>query len=142
VIYDNEEEFSIGGSKVLRSGSADRLTLVAAGATVHEALAASDELQRRGVTVRVIDAYSIKPIDVATLRRAADTTGLIVTIEDHGPAGGLGETVLQALSDRPVPVTILAVDKTPMSGTGEELREFAGISAGAIVATVDRLIAA
>jgi transketolase len=123
VIYDNDEEFPIGGSKVLRQRHGDRLTLVGAGATVHEALTASDTLQRSGVSVRVIDAYSIKPIDVATLRSAADTTGLIVTVEDHYPAGGLGEAVLHALADRPVPVTMLAVNKTPMSGTGEELRD-------------------
>lgn len=141
VIYDNDEEFPIGGSKVLRQRHGDRLTLVGAGATVHEALAAADTLQRSGISVRVIDAYSIKPIDVATLRAAADTTGLIVTVEDHYAAGGLGEAVLHALAGRPVPVTMLAIEKMPMSGTGEELREFAGISAGAIVATVERLIA-
>ena len=93
------------------------------------------------ISVRVIDAYSIKPIDAATLREAADATGAIVTIEDHYPAGGLGEAVLQALADRPVPVTMLAVQKTPMSGTGEELRDFIGISAAAIIKTVARLIA-
>ena len=140
VIYDNEESFRIGGSKVLRQTSKDRLTLVAAGATVHEALKAHEQLQRDGIPVRVIDAYSIKPIDATTLREAADATGAIVTIEDHYPAGGLGETVLHALADRPVPVTILAVQKTPMSGTGEELRDFTGISAAAIVKTVGRLV--
>ena len=141
VIYDNAETFPIGGSKVLRQSAADRLTLVAAGATVHEALNACDQLQRDGTPVRVIDAYSIKPIDAATLRAAADATGAIVTIEDHYPAGGLGDAVLQALADRPVPVIILAVQKMPMSGTGEELRDFMGISAAAIVKTVARLIA-
>ena len=93
-----------------------------------------------GVSARVIDCYSVKPIDVAALRAAADATGLIVTIEDHYPAGGLGEAVLQALADRPVPVTMLAVDRTPMSGTGDELRDFAGISAAAIVRTVQGLV--
>jgi transketolase len=141
VIYDNAEEFPIGGSKVLRQGDGDQVTLVASGTTVHEALKASEQLQHSGIAARVIDAYSIKPIDVATLRTAADATGQIVTIEDHYPAGGLGDAVLQALADRPVPVTILAVNKTPMSGTGEELRDFAGISAAAIVAAVQRLMA-
>jgi transketolase len=141
VIYDNTESFPIGGSKVLRQGAYDRLTLVGAGATVHEALSACDQLQRDGIAVRVIDAYSIKPIDAAALRAAADATGRIVTIEDHYPAGGLGEAVLQALADRPVPVTMLAVNKTPMSGGGEELRVFAGISAAAIVTAVRQLIA-
>jgi transketolase len=141
VIYDNQEAFPIGGSKVLRQGGSDQVTLVGAGTTVHEALTAHDQLRRDGIAVRVIDAYSIKPIDVTALRAAAEATGQMVTIEDHYPAGGLGEAVLQALADRPVPVTILAVDKTPMSGTGEELRDFAGISAAAIVDTVHRLVA-
>jgi transketolase len=104
-------------------------------------LKACDQLQRDGIPVRVIDAYSIKPIDTTTLREAADATGALVTIEDHYPAGGLGEAVLQALAARPVPVTVLAVQKTPMSGTGEELRDFTGISAAAIVKTVERLVA-
>jgi transketolase len=141
VIYGNDETFSIGGSKVLREGDDDRLTIVAAGATVHEALKAYDELRREGISVRVIDAYSIKPIDADTLREAAGATGAIVTVEDHYPAGGLGEAVLSALADRTVPVTILAVNKTPMSGTGDELRDYVGISARKIVETVMRLTA-
>ncbi len=139
VIYSNEEGFPIGGSKVLRQASGDRLTLVAAGATVHEALEAYEELKRRSIAVRVIDAYSIKPIDAATLRKAADATGAIVTVEDHYPAGGLGEAVLAALAERPVPLRQLAVNKTPMSGAGNELREFAGISAASIIEAVERL---
>jgi transketolase len=141
VIYGNDETFPIGGSKVLRQSDDDRLTIVAAGATVHEALKAHEELRREGISVRVIDAYSIKPIDADTLREAAEATRAIVTVEDHYPAGGLGEAVLSALADRPVPVTILAVNKTPMSGTGEELRDYTGISAGRIVETVMRLAA-
>jgi transketolase len=101
---------------------------------------AHEHLQRDGIPVRVIDAYSIKPIDATTLREAADATSAIVTVEDHYPAGGLGEAVLHALAERPVPVTILAVEKTPMSGTGEELRDFTGISAAAIIKTVERLV--
>ena len=139
VIYHNDEEFVIGGSKVLRQSDDDRVTLVAAGTTVHEALKAYDELQREGIMARVIDAYSIKPIDVVALRHAAAATGVIVTIEDHYPAGGLGEAVLAALAEQPVPVTMLAVNKTPMSGKPEELRDFAGISAAAIVRTVENL---
>jgi transketolase len=76
---------------------------------------------------------------VNTLREAADTTGALVTVEDHYPAGGLGEAVLAALAERPVPVKILAVDKTPMSGRGDELRNFSGISSETIIATVERL---
>lgn len=141
VIYGNDEHFRIGGSKLLRHTSSDRLTIVAAGATVYEALEAHDRLQREGISVRVIDAYCLKPIDAAALRESADTTGAIVTVEDHYPAGGLGDAVLQALADRPVPVTILAVRKTPTSGGGEELRDFEGISASAIVEAVKRSIA-
>jgi transketolase len=140
VIYDARESFAIGGSKVLRHGSGERLTIVATGITVHEALTAHEQLQGDGIAVRVIDAYSIKPIDTVTLRNAAETTGAIVTVEDHYPEGGLGEAVLQALADRPVPVTMLAVNKTPMSGKGDELRDYEGISAAAIVSTVKRLI--
>ena len=138
VIYGNNEHFPIGGSKLLRHTSSDRLTIVAAGAAVYEALEAHDRLQRLGIPVRVIDAYCIKPIDAAALRESADATGMIVTVEDHYPAGGLGDAVLQALADRPAPVTILAVRKTPMSGSGEELRDFEGISASAIVEAVKR----
>ena len=141
VLYESEESFQIGGSKLLRRSDGDRLTVVAAGATVHEALKAYEQLQRHGIPTRVIDAYSIKPIDSATLREAANATGGIVTVEDHYPAGGLGDAVLQALAERPVPVTVLAVHKTPMSGTGEELRDFAGISAASIIQTVRRLVA-
>ena len=139
VIYSKDESFPIGGSKLLRHTTSDRVTIVAAGATVHEALEAHDRLQRDGISVRVIDAYCIKPINAAALRESADATGAIVTVEDHYPAGGLGDAVLQALADRPVPVTILAVRKTPMSGSGDELREFEGISASAIVEAVRRI---
>jgi transketolase len=107
---------------------------------VHEALNACDQLGRHGIPVRVIDCYSIKPIDVTGLREAADATGAIVTIEDHYPAGALGDAVREALAERLVPVIALAVHKTPMSGTGEELRDFMGISAAAIVKAVERLV--
>ncbi len=138
VLYDSDATFEIGGSKVLRQSAEDRVTIVAAGATVHEALKAHAQLEREGLGARVLDAYSIKPIDAAALREAADATGAIITVEDHYPAGGLGEAVLAALSDRPVPVTLLAVNQTPTSGTGEELRKFAGISAAAIVAAAQQ----
>jgi transketolase len=140
VIYEVNEAFHIGGSKVLRQSSDDRITLVTSGATVHEALKACDQLKGDGVAVRVIDAYSIEPIDAVTLRNAADATGAIVTVEDHYPTGGLGDAVLQALADRPIPITVLAVRKAPMSGKGDELRHFEGISADAIVNTVKQLL--
>jgi transketolase len=141
VIYPNDMHFKIGGSRVLRQSPDDQVTLVSAGATVHEALEAHEQLRKRGIYSRVIDAYSIKPIDVDTLRDAANATGRLVTVEDHYPAGGLGEAVLAALSESPVPVTILAVNQIPTSGKGDELRQANGISAESIAATVERLLA-
>ena len=89
VIYQPGERFEVGGSRVLRSAPGDQVTLVAAGVTVHEALAAADLLADDGIAARVIDAYSVKPVDVVTLRAAARETGRIVTVEDHWPEGGL-----------------------------------------------------
>lgn len=140
VIYGPEEEFAVGGSKLLRGSTRDGATIVAAGSTVTEALAAHEILRTGGIQTRVIDAYSIAPLDAATLRRAAEETGAIVTVEDHYPAGGLGEAVLAVLADAPVPVTLLAVRERPTSGSGAELREQAGISAMAIVRAVKQLV--
>ncbi|BFO17047.1 hypothetical protein SHKM778_34350 [Streptomyces sp. KM77-8] len=104
VIYGPGEEFPVGGSKVLRSSGGDRLTLVAAGVTVPEALAAAEALDGEGIAVRVIDLYSVKPVDRETLRRAAEETGCLMTVEDHHPEGGLGDAVAEAFADgRPVP---------------------------------------
>ena len=141
VLYGHDEAFPVGGSKVLRHDPRDQLTLIAAGITVHEALKAHAQLEREGIHVRVIDAYSIKPIDAAALRDAADATGAIVTVEDHYPAGGLGEAVLAALAESCVPVTVIAVRNIPTSGTPAELRQFAGISAADIAETCARLVA-
>src|SRR5690606_18803520 len=93
VVYRAGEEFAIGGSKTLRSSDRDDVAIVAAGITVHEALAAHETLAARGIATRVIDAYSIKPLDVTALERAARETRLIVVVEDHVPEGGLGEAV-------------------------------------------------
>ncbi|HYM00901.1 MAG TPA: transketolase C-terminal domain-containing protein, partial [Blastocatellia bacterium] len=132
VIYSPEDAFRIGGSAVLRKSASDLATVVAAGVTVHEALAAHDELQRQTLPIRVIDLYSIKPLDEATLRQAAAETRAIITVEDHYPAGGLGEAVMSALSDVAVPIYSLAVRKKPRSGKPEELRHYEEISAHAI----------
>ncbi len=133
VIYDPDEQFDIGGSRTVRDGN--DVTVVAAGVTVHEALRAADLLADGGVRARVIDAYSIKPIDADALRRAAEETGGIVTAEDHWPEGGLGEAVLSALAAGGVrvPVRKLAVAGMPASGTPAELLRQAGIDADAIV---------
>jgi transketolase len=134
VIYPPGTPMPIGGSQVLRSSEADQVTIVAAGVTVHEALEAADRLAGRGVRARVIDCYSVKPIDTATLRAAADSTGKLVTVEDHWPEGGLGDAVLDAFADsRPIPrVVKLAVSSMPGSGKPDELLHQAGIDADAI----------
>jgi transketolase len=136
VIYADHETFPIGGSKVLRSSPDDEATVVAAGITVHEAIKAHDILQGEGRRIRVIDLYSIKPVDQATLVRAAGETGGIVTVEDHYAEGGLGESVASALADAPVRMRILAVRRRPQSGKPGELLDYEGISAPAIVDAV------
>lgn len=135
VIYGPDETFPVGGSKVLRSTSEDRVTIVAAGVTVPEALTAADRLAERGLPVRVIDLYSVKPVDTTTLRRAAAETGRLLTVEDHWPQGGLGDAVLEALADgSPMPrVARLAVRDMPGSASPEEQLHRAGIDAEDIV---------
>jgi transketolase len=140
IIYELGEEFPIGGSKVLRTHEQDVVTVVGTGATVHEALKAHEDLLREGIFIRVIDAYSIKPIDVATLREAAKVTRLLLTVEDHYAEGGLGEAVLSALATGVTPVYLLAVRRRPRSGKPEELREFEQISARAIAMKVKELL--
>jgi transketolase len=136
----NPDRFPIGGSKVLRESDDDRVTLVGAGVTVFEALKAADKLAEKGLSVRVIDAYSVKPIDTRTLRAALEETGLLVVVEDHWIEGGLGDAVLEALAlggrELTGRVIKLAVTKMPGSGSPEELRDWAGISADKIVRTV------
>ncbi|MFK4095083.1 transketolase [Streptomyces anthocyanicus] len=142
VIYGPDEEFPVGGSKVLRSSDADRLTVVAAGVTLHEALAAADALGADGIPVRVIDLYSVKPVDRATLRAAAEETGCLVTVEDHRREGGIGDAVLDAFSDgRPVPRLVrLAVTTMPGSATPAEELHAAGIDAESIEAVARMLV--
>lgn len=137
VIYNNDEEFVIGGSKTLRSSNSDKATIVAAGITVHEALKASDELRKEGINVRVIDAYSVKPADAATLLKAAKETKAIVTAEDHYAEGGLGEVVASIVR---CPVHILAVTKMPHSGRAEELMAEQGIDKNGIIRKVREIL--
>ena len=136
VIYKNSEEFKIGGSMVVRSTKDDKLTIVACGIALVEALKAADQLEKQNISVRVIDAYSIKPIDEKTLKAAATETKVIITVEDHYPEGGLGDAVLNALSKEKAEVHKLAVSKMPMSGKPTELLDYEGISASAIVKKV------
>jgi transketolase len=142
VIYGPDDRFEIGGSRVVRDG--DDITLVGAGVTLHEALGAAEELARDGVEARVIDLYSVKPVDGRTLARAAAETGAIVTAEDHWPEGGLGEAVLSALADagESCRVRKLGVESMPGSGTPDELLREAGIDAGAIAAAARELVGA
>ncbi len=133
IIYRNDEAFRIGGSKLLKSNKADVAVIVAAGITVHEALQAYEELKKEYILVRVIDLYSIKPLDVAALVIAAHETGAVITVEDHFAEGGLGEAVMSALAEINVPVYPLAVRKMPHSGKPAELLEYEEISASAIV---------
>ena len=136
VIYDNSETFVIGGAKVLRQSLEDRATVIGAGVTLHEALAAYDVLQKEGISIRVVDLYSVKPLDEDTLIEAARETRFIVTVEDHYPAGGIGEAVKSALSESPAPVYALCATRIPRSGKPEELLDYEGISANAIADVV------
>ena len=143
VIYGPDEDFPVGGCKVVRSSDTDDVTIVGAGITLHEALKAADALAEEGVNARVIDLYSVKPIDVETLRAAAEATGgRVVTAEDHWPEGGLGEAVLSAFADadeRPR-MTHLAVREMPTSGKPDELLAAAGIDAEHIAAAAKKLV--
>jgi transketolase len=141
VVYEPGEEFPAGGSKTLRSSDDDEVTIVAAGITLHEALKAADALAGEGISVRVLDCYSVKPIDAETLRALGTP---IVTAEDHWAEGGLGDAVLAALADaedRPQ-VAVLAVREMPHSGKPAELLAAAGIDADAIAMAARKLVTA
>jgi transketolase len=144
VIYGPDEEFPIGGSRVVRSSDDERVTVVAAGITVHNAIEACEQLQGEGTNVRLIDAYSVKPIDAATLQESVRSTGgRLVVAEDHWPEGGLGEAVLSALAQHgaeDLRYEHLAVNIMPGSGSPDELMDAAGISARHIADAVRRLL--
>jgi transketolase len=144
VLYAPDEKFEVGGSRVLRSSENDEVALIGAGITVHEALKAAEALAEDGIAARVVDLYSLKPVDVETLAAAAEATGgRLVTIEDHWPEGGLGDAVLDALSDSDEPprVVKLAVRDMPRSGKPEECLAAAGIDAEHIAVAVRALVA-
>jgi transketolase len=145
VLYSPEEEFPVGGAKIVRSSQEDQLTLVGAGVTLHNCLAAADQLASDGISARVLDLYSVKPIDTDALVTAASATrDQLVVVEDHYPQGGIGEAVLEALSDagHPAKVVHLAVRGLPGSGTPAELMEEAGISANQVAQAARRLLGA
>jgi transketolase len=139
IVYDASEPFAIGGSKTLRQSGADVATVIAAGVTVFQALEAADRLARDGLAIRVIDAYSVQPIDVETIGAAARDTSCLVTVEDHYAAGGLGDAVSAAVSAGGVRVVRLAVREIPRSGRPDELLDRYGISAAAIVEAIRAL---
>ncbi len=140
ILYRNDEVFRIGGSKTLKSSKSDRAVIVAAGITVHESLRAYEALKEENIMVRVVDLYSIKPLDADTLVHAARDTGAVITVEDHFAEGGLGEAVLSALAGTGVPVHCLAVRKMPRSGKPEELLDYEGISFRGIMEAVRGIV--
>jgi len=140
IIYSKDDEFPIGGSKVLRKTGNDSITVVAAGITLYEALGAWEDLKNQGIFIRVIDLYSIKPVDEATLRQAARDTKAIITVEDHFAEGGLGEAVRSAFDNLPIPIHSLAVRIMPKSGKPEELLEYEGISKNAIIKKIKEIL--
>jgi transketolase len=141
VIYGPDEAFPIGGSKVLRQSASDAATVVAAGVTVFQALEAWDRLQKEGIAIRVIDAYSVQPIDATTITEAGRATrGIVITVEDHYAAGGLGDAVASAVAPEGIAVHRLAVREIPRSGKPEELLDRFGISASHIVEAVQTLV--
>ncbi len=143
VLYNNDEAFPIGGAKILRQAADDKVTVVAAGVTLYEALKAADALKNEGIGITVIDAYSIKPLAKDLIRSAAQKTrNVVVTVEDHYPEGGLGDAVAGELSMDGVKVHKLAVYELPHSGKPEELLAKYKIDAAAIVETVKRLASA
>lgn len=141
-LYGADESFEIGGSRTLRSSADDAITLIGAGITLHECLAAADELAESGVSARVIDLYSVKPIDAEAVLAAAADTGIVVTVEDHWPEGGIGETVAGVLAESDVGARLvrLAVSGRPGSGQPAELLAAAGIDAAHIVSAAQSAI--
>ncbi|MBI3232374.1 MAG: transketolase [Candidatus Doudnabacteria bacterium] len=139
VLYNQDDNFSIGGSKTIKSSSSDVATVIGAGITVHETLAAYEELKKEGVNIRVIDLYSVKPIDSSTLEKAAQETKAIITVEDSYPEGGIGEAVSSVVSGQ-CSVHSLAVRRMPKSGKPEELLAYEEIDRAAIIKKIKELV--
>lgn len=142
VVYKNEETFAAGKAKVLRSTAKDQVLVIGAGVTLHEALKAADELTKAGINIRVIDPFTIKPLDAQTIiKNAKETGGKIITVEDHYPEGGLGEAVISAVSlERNIIVKKLAVPEVPRSGPPNVLIDNYGISARKITLAVQDIL--
>lgn len=140
ILYDNDEKFPIGGSKTVKSSDKDIVTIIGAGITLYEALHAHTKLEKENISVRVIDLYSVKPLDVKTLKKAAEETKAIITVEDHYEAGGIGEAVKGALSETGAKVYSMFVAKMPRSGKPEELLALEEINAEAIYKKVTSIL--
>jgi len=138
LVYSSDEDFVIGGSKVLKESKKDIASVITAGITVHEALRAYEELKKEGIFIKVIDLYCIKPLDKKTINIAAAQTKFILTVEDHYAEGGLGEAVTSAL-EAPCKFKILAVRKIPLSGKPSELLNYEDISRGSIIREVKKI---
>jgi transketolase len=141
VIYSTDEEFAIGRAKIIRQTGDDKATVVTSGVTLFEALAAHDQLKAEGIAVRVIDLFSVKPVDEETLRASGrETNNLVITVEDHAAWGGLGDAVASAISPSGIRVYQLGVREVPRSGKPEELLAAYGIDRSAIVSAVKTLV--
>lgn len=142
VLYKNDEPLAIGKAKIVRSSAKDQALVIGAGVTLHEAIKAADELAKAGINVRVIDPFTIKPIDAQTIiKNAKEVGGRIITVEDHYPEGGLGEAVASAVVlERNVIVKKLAVSDVPRSGPSTVLLDNFGISARNIIAAVQDIL--
>ena len=138
IIYDENDIFKIGGSKIIKQSENDAVTVCAAGITLHEALKAYEELKKENITIRVIDVYSIKPVDREAIIKAQEETRAILTVEDHYAEGGLGEAI-KSIASVKCPVYSLAVRKIPRSGKPDELLDYEGISSMAIIGKVKEL---
>ena len=141
VMYDNAESFPIGGCKVVRQSNQDKVCIIGAGVTLFEALKAHELLGQQNIQVSVIDLYSVKPIDVATVTAVANASGNnVITVEDHYPEGGIGEAIASALRNYNIKIESLAVKRLPRSGKPEELMALANIDADAIVKKVKAIV--
>ena len=140
--YPPDEPFDIGGSRVVRESDEDQVTLVGTGITVHECIEAAEALEGEGISARVIDCYSIKPIDADTLRAAGQATGRIVAVEDHWPEGGMGDALLGVFADveESPRIVKLAVREMPHSGKPEDTMAAAGIDADGIAEAARQLV--
>jgi transketolase len=140
VIYKQDEGFEIGGSKTIYKSEKDMVTVIAAGITLHESMKAYRQLRKNKINIRVIDLYSVKPLDIKTLKQAAEETKALVTVEDHYQFGGIGEAVKAALVNQSTPIYSLFVGQQPRSGQSDELLAYEKIDAAAIVEKVRSLL--